>query len=141
MQAGTTQAGTTKAGTTKDLLFEIGVEELPVGEMVKLVEQVPPLVKKQLELSRLGHGDVRVLVSPRRLAVLVSAMEVRQPDLSDKVLGPPWRVAFDSEGKPTKAAAGFAKKMGVDVGALIKEETDKGAYVACQREETGLFAL
>jgi glycyl-tRNA synthetase len=124
-----------------DLLFEVGVEELPVAELAAARRQLPKLFEKELSAKRLDHGPITVYSTPRRLAVVVVKVAARQQDISEKVTGPPARVAFDDAGKPTKAALGFAKKMGVEVSALERAETKKGVYVACRREERGRAAL
>lgn len=122
---------------TAPFLFEIGVEELPASFVHGALDALPGLVRGHLADARLAHGDVRALGTPRRLAVWVDALADRQRDLSEQVLGPPARVAVADDGSFTKAALGFARKQGVDASALTIEETDKGRYVAFQREEPG----
>src|SRR5262249_46893447 len=116
-----------------DLLLEIGVEELPASFVKSAVDALPGLLERQLREQRVSHGEIGALGTPRRLAVWASGVVERQPDLSDEVLGPPARVAFDAEGKPTRAAAAFAEKSGVAVDALYVKETPKGGYVAARR--------
>jgi glycyl-tRNA synthetase beta chain len=123
-----------------DLLLEIGVEELPASLVKGALEALPGLVGARLTELRLGHGELRVFGTPRRLAVLVAGVADRQEDLSDEVLGPPARVAFDADGKPTRAALAFAEKSGVTAEALFVKETPKGAYVAARRMEQGRSA-
>src|SRR5690606_34239298 len=89
---------------------------------------LPTIVQGKLESLRLAHGPIRALGTPRRLAVIVS-VEAQQPDLEETVTGPPVSAAF-KDGKPTKAAEAFAKKIGVAVGDLAQQETPKGPYVA-----------
>jgi glycyl-tRNA synthetase beta chain len=120
-----------------DLLLEIGVEELPASFVKGAVDALPGLLERQLREHRLSHGEIVAVGTPRRLAVSASGVIERQPDLSDEVLGPPARVAFDAAGKPTRAAAAFADKSGVAVEALYVKETPKGGYVAARRLEQG----
>lgn len=122
------------------LLLEIGTEELPASFVASGVEALPALVRAKLAELRLPHGDVKAAGTPRRLAVLVEQVGTEQPDLDEEVLGPPARVAFDAEGKPTKAALAFAQKLGVEVGALNRKDTDKGEYLVGRRVEKGLPA-
>jgi glycyl-tRNA synthetase beta chain len=122
---------------SQDLLLEIGVEELPASSVAQAVEALPGLLEARLRELRLTHGVIRALGTPRRLAVLAEAVQSAQPDLDEEVLGPPARVAFDSEGKPSKAAQSFAAKIGVSPAALFKKATDKGEYVAGRRVEQG----
>lgn len=123
------------------LLIEIGTEELPASFVTRAVQELPGLVGEALSGLRLGHGAIRALGTPRRLAVLAEGVETRQPDLDEQVLGPPARVAFDAEGKPTKAALSFASKLGCEPSALLRVETEKGEYVAARRQEKGAPAL
>ena len=126
---------------SEDLLLEIGVEELPAGFVAQAVEALPGLLESRLRELRLDHGSVRALGTPRRLTVIVPSVATAQPDLDEEVLGPPARVAFDADGKPTKAAHSFASKIGVAPEALFKKATDKGEYVAGRRVEAGAPAL
>lgn len=122
---------------TENLLFEIGVEELPASYVDRALVVLPDLFEKRLAAARLTHAGVRAFGTPRRLAVMVYDLSSRQPDLSEEVTGPPVRVAFDQEGKPTKAALAFAKKVGCDVERLERVETSKGIYLAGTRQEAG----
>ena len=92
------------------LLFEIGCEELPASTCVAATDQLPALVEEHL-----GVAPTATLVGPRRLAVLV---ELPQEVQAPAVAGPPEAIAFDDEDQPTKAALGFARKVGVGVDAL-----------------------
>jgi glycyl-tRNA synthetase beta chain len=122
---------------TESLLLEIGVEELPASYVDAALTVLPELFSKRLAALRLTHGAIRVMGTPRRLAVIVEGLATQQPDLNETVMGPPARVAFDKEGKPTKAAEAFAKKLGCEFGALTTVETPKGAYLSGVMKETG----
>ena len=106
---------------SEDLLLEIGVEELPATFVAQAVEALPGLLESRLRELRLSHGAVRALGTPRRLALIVHGVASAQPDLDEEALGPPARVAFDADGKPTKAAQSFATKIGVPLDALFKK--------------------
>ncbi len=122
---------------SQDLLLEIGVEELPASFVAQAVEALPGLLESRLRELRLSHGALRALGTPRRLTLLAEGIAEAQPDLDEEVLGPPARVAFDPDGKPTKAAQSFAAKIGVALDALTRKATDKGEYVAGRRVEQG----
>ncbi len=122
---------------TADLLIEIGTEELPASWVKRALEVLPELVTGALDAARLPHGDARAYGTPRRLAVLVSSVAERTPDLEQEVLGPPKSVAFDASGAPTKAGEGFAKKNGAAPSELFVKKTEKGEYAAVVRRETG----
>ncbi|MFQ5409199.1 MAG: glycine--tRNA ligase subunit alpha, partial [Anaerolineales bacterium] len=117
-------------------LLEIGVEELPAADLDTLMEQIREKTPALLAAYRLPHGDIRVYGTPRRLAVLVDAIPPQQPDSEELVRGPAVKVAFDSDGEPTKAALGFARGKGVPVQDLERREMDGGEYaVASVRVE------
>src|SRR5882724_816470 len=122
------------------LLLEIGVEELPASFVAQAVEALPALLEARLRELRLSHGAIRALGTPRRLALIAEGVASAQPDLDEEVLGPPARVAFDADAKPTKAAQSFASKIGVAADALFRKATDKGEYVAGRRVEAGSAA-
>ncbi|OGO72067.1 MAG: glycine--tRNA ligase subunit alpha, partial [Chloroflexi bacterium RBG_19FT_COMBO_56_12] len=112
-----------------DLLLEIGTEELPAGDLDNALEQLRQRVPAMLEDLRLEHGEVRVLGTPRRLAIIVRDVASGQPDLEQLVKGPPAERSYDALGQPTKAAEGFARSKGLSVQDLLVREIDGGRYV------------
>ncbi len=124
---------------TRDLLLEIGCEELPASFVEAALRALPELVHKKLTELRLAHGSIRALGTPRRLAVLVTHVAERQPDLEEDVTGPPTKAAF-KDGVPTKAAEAFASKIGCSVADLRRVETPKGEYLVGTRREAGQAA-
>lgn len=120
-----------------DLLLEIGCEELPASFVDGALAALPGLLTKRLDALRLTHGAIKPLGSPRRISVIVEGIADRQPDIEEEMTGPPVAVAYDKEGKPTKGAEAFAKKLGIEVSALKVVETPKGKYIAGRRSEKG----
>src|SRR2546425_5208175 len=112
-----------------DLVFEIGCEELPAGSLKPAVEWMAARMNRALDDARLnGEGEgqrasISGYATRRRLALGVTAIADRAPDVKKTVQGPPAKAAFQ-EGKPTKAAEGFARKVGVPVSAL-RVESDR----------------
>ncbi len=126
---------------TRDLLFEIGVEELPAGYVPPAMEQLERGVRAGLQELRLPFGDVAVFGTPRRMAVFVADVADKQADFDEDAMGPAAKVAFDAEGKPTKALVGFCAGKGVDVSAVRRVETPKGEYVAVTVHHVGKGAM
>ena len=124
----------------RNFLLEIGTEELPASFVTRALEAMPALARELLAGARLSHDVMQPLGTPRRLALLVTALADGQEDLSEQVVGPPKSVALGADGKPTKAGEGFARKQGVDPSELRVVTTDKGDYVAVTREAKGLPA-
>jgi glycyl-tRNA synthetase beta chain len=122
----------------KEFLLEIGTEEIPSRFIDPALENMKALFAGLLAAGRIPfRGDMKAFGTPRRLVLYVPDMDERQADVSKEVVGPPKRVAFDAEGKPTKAATVFAEKNGVPVEALTIKTTDKGEYVAARLDEKG----
>ena len=124
----------------KDFLVEIGTEELPPKALRSLKDAFGERLAAGIDDARLEHGAVQTFASPRRLAVLVEALANRQADRTSEQKGPPIKIAFDDSGNPTPAAEAFAKKCGVDVAALGRNKTDKGEWLAFDRDEKGQAA-
>lgn len=125
---------------TRDLLFEIGVEELPSSYIEPALEQLERGVRAGLQELRLAFEDVVTYGTPRRLAVFVADVSDRQRDFEEDAMGPAAKVAFDAEGKPTKALLGFCAGKGVDVASVRRVETPKGEYVAVTVKHVGKSA-
>ncbi|MDD4586849.1 MAG: glycine--tRNA ligase subunit beta [Heliobacteriaceae bacterium] len=125
---------------TRDLLFEIGMEEIPAKFMPMALQQLQELAEKCLQAARLTFKGVRTYGTPRRLVLLAEGVGVVQQDLQVAVKGPALKAAFDSDGQPTKAALGFARSQRVAVTALEQREVGKVAYVFAVRTEGGQAA-
>ena len=119
---------------TRDFLFEIGTEEMPSAPLMNAVKQFGPLVERGLSEAGLAHGEVRVISSPRRLAVIVADVATATDEVHEVKRGPAASIAFDADGNPTKAAEGFARKCGVPATELIRrEDTDGREYVFAEK--------
>jgi glycyl-tRNA synthetase len=130
-------APTPKVDEPSTLLFEVGTEELPARDLSDALTQLEELVPDRLESARLDYEDLQVLGTPRRLVVLVEGLAPRQRTVEELVKGPPARVAFDDQGEPTRAAQGFAGKLGVAVDELEVRQVDGGEYVVGVLSEEG----
>src|SRR5690606_19731489 len=111
-----------------DFLLEIGVEELPAGDVDDALAQLQVAADKLFTNLRLEHEGLKVYATPRRLVIHVKNLAPRQNDIEQIEKGPPANRAFDAEGKPTKAAEGFARGKGVAVEDLRVEQIDGGEY-------------
>ena len=125
---------------TTSFLLEVGSEELPWQMIQPAMLQLAQLLEGFLANHRLSHDSIRTFGTPRRLAVLVQGLAAKQTPVVQETLGPSKAVAFDDQGRPTKAAQGFAKSQGVDVKALETRETSKGVYLCSVKREKGLPA-
>ncbi len=120
-----------------DLLFEIGSEELPAGFILPAAAQLEKLFSEKMSALGLAFSGIRQFATPRRLAIVASGVVDRQQDNEEVLLGPSQKAAFDGDGKPTRAAEGFARSKGVNVDDLELVETSKGTYLQLRRKVVG----
>lgn len=125
----------------RTLLLEIGTEEMPARFMVPALEQLKELLRETLTQLRLNHGQIRTIGTPRRLTAIVLDVADAQPPVVREIRGPAKNIAFDAEGKPTKAAEGFARAQGVAVSDLVIKTTEKGEFVFAVKREEGKPAV
>ncbi|AFJ45259.1 glycine--tRNA ligase subunit beta [Shimwellia blattae] len=110
-------------------LVEIGTEELPPKALRSLAESFAANFTAELDNAGLAHGQVEWFAAPRRLALKVAGMASAQPDREVEKRGPAIAQAFDAEGNPSKAAAGWARGCGISVDQAERLVTDKGEWL------------
>ncbi|HJW83089.1 MAG TPA: glycine--tRNA ligase subunit alpha, partial [Anaerolineae bacterium] len=121
-------------------VLEIGVEELPAGDLSSALEQLTTAFPAFLKEHKLEAGEVRQAIgTPRRLG-LIATIATRQPDEEVEVKGPPLKAAYDALGQATKAAEGFARDQGVRVSDLAPYSAD-GRYVGVKKKIVGRPAI
>ncbi len=114
---------------SQEFLLEIGVEEIPHWMIPGALTGLERGFLEALEEANLRQGvEVTTEATPRRLVLVANGVPDRQADREETLKGPPRNVAFDAEGKPTKAAEGFAKRAGIGVEDL--ETGDDGRLLA-----------
>ncbi|MEW6183062.1 MAG: glycine--tRNA ligase subunit beta [Bacillota bacterium] len=121
----------------RDFLLEIGTEEIPARFLPGALEELSKKAASLLSEARLGFGAVETYGTPRRLVLFVRRVPERQEPLLQEVKGPARQAAYDAFGKPTKAAAGFARSRGVDVTELVVRKAGKTEYVFAVKQEPG----
>ncbi len=110
-------------GNKKDLLIEIGTEDLPARLLLNMSKEFGDLICKQIADAELCYSNHEIYCSPRRLAIVVSDLDIKQKDQVIERKGPKVSAAYDDEGNPTQAAIGFAKSCGIDA-AQLKVDDD-----------------
>lgn len=121
----------------RDLLFEIGTEELPAGFQAPALKQLQEKFAAKITELKLTYGNVQCYATPRRLAILVEDLVVRQEDSREELLGPSKKAGVDADGNFTKAAQGFARSKGACADDLKIVDTPKGEYLMLVRELVG----
>lgn len=109
------------------LLIEIGVEELPPKAMAPLAKALADGLAGQLDEAGLAHGAVQCFATPRRLAVHIAETAEASAAETVEKFGPTVDIAYDSDGKPSKAGEGFARSVGTTIDQLALEDSDKGS--------------
>lgn len=117
-------------------LLEVGVEELPYKFIPMAISQLKCGFETFLNNNNVEFGDVKVMATPRRLAVIVSGLAASQPDVEKVVKGPIAKVAFDENKNLTKAGEGFAKKNGVSADELYVENDYLYAKISIKGKNT-----
>ncbi len=112
-----------------ELFLELGTEEIPAGFIPRALDDIKRLLGQELAAARISYGEIRTFATPRRLAISIADVAGKQQRQELKLSGPPLRIAFDADGKPTKAAEGFARTNGVSVADLSTIKTEKGEYL------------
>ncbi|MCA0982716.1 glycine--tRNA ligase subunit beta [Halobacillus yeomjeoni] len=111
------------------VLFELGVEELPARFINDALQQLESKTKAWFENQRIPFDDVKGFATPRRLAVQVTEVAEKQPDIEEEAKGPAKKIALDDQGEWTKAAIGFSKGQGKDVDDIYFKEIKGTEYV------------
>jgi glycyl-tRNA synthetase beta chain len=124
--------------TRSDFLLEVGCEEIPAGLLPGAIRDIQQILEKHFgELGLLAGASIRVVGAPRRIAVMVEDLLLRQADSVKEILGPPKSVGFDKVGAPTRAAESFAQKQNVSLEQISIITTPKGEYLAYKQKIVG----
>ena len=120
-------------------LLEVGTEDLPASFVSDALQQWKAKVPAELEEQLLTPESIEFYGTPRRLALVLNGIPEQQPDREEEAKGPSVKAAF-KDGKPTKAAEGFARSRGVSVDDFEIRETKKGEFVFVTQQIAGRAA-
>ena len=121
----------------KHLLFELGSEELPPKTLIKLSKALLDGIVQGLNEAELTFTATKAYATPRRLAVFIENLSAQQPDKTVEKRGPAIQAAFTPDGKPSKAAEGFAASCGAMFDQLERLKTDKGEWLIYKQAVKG----
>ncbi|MFN8008697.1 MAG: glycine--tRNA ligase subunit beta [Terriglobia bacterium] len=122
-----------------EFLLELGCEEIPARLIPSLLEQLSSKLAAMLDTASVAHAVPACYATPRRLVVVISEVSQQQPDRVEAITGPPFAVAYDAAGNPSKAALGFASKNQVTVDDLRAIDTPKGKYLGIEKKIPGVM--
>lgn len=122
---------------TKDLLFEIGVEEIPARFLPSTVKQMQDLAAAGLGDAGLSYENLRTYATPRRLVLMVDGLIEKAADQESEMKGPAKAAAYDENGQPTRALEGFCKGQGVSIDDLFEKEIKGNTYMFVLRKSSG----
>jgi glycyl-tRNA synthetase beta chain len=118
-------------------LLEIGVEEMPAHVVSPSIKQLDKRVRDYLKEQRISFDDIQEFATPRRMALLISGLADKQPDIDEEVKGPAKKIAQDAEGNWSKAAIGFTRGQGVTVDDITFKELKGVEYVYVDKHVAG----
>src|SRR4249920_3500958 len=101
-----------------DLLLEFFSEEIPARMQARAAEDLKKLVTDRLVTAGLTYDGAKAFATPRRLALAVAGIPVRQPDIKDERKGP-------KVGAAEQAIAGFLRAAGLTSIDQAKVQPDK----------------
>ena len=120
-----------------NLLIEIGVEELPVGALDVIYDELAAKTRQKLVDERIAFADVKVEATPRRIALFVQGIATMQPDRGLEISGPSYEKCYDAQGKSTAVLQGFLRsKQAAEKDTQVRE-TPKGKFIFLKKKEKG----
>jgi glycyl-tRNA synthetase beta chain len=120
-----------------NFLFEIGTEEIPAKYMPNTLKQLKATISAKLNENRIIFDEIIPVGTPRRVAVFVKGMSTKQSDVNETVKGPSKKVAYDSDGVPSKALNGFMRSHGITENDIVMKQVDGIDYIFTSKIESG----
>ncbi len=120
-----------------NLLIEIGVEELPVGSLDVIYDELALKTRQKLVDERIAFDDVKVEATPRRIALFVAGIASMQPDRTFEISGPSHEKCYDAQGNPTPVLQGFLKSKQAAEKDIEVREMPKGKFIFLKKKEKG----
>ena len=119
---------------TKDLLWEVGVEEIPARFLPPAIKQMEQLAREAFGEAGLAYDELHTYATPRRLTLAIAGLAEKAADVESEVKGPAKKAAFDADGQPTRALEGFCRGQGVTIDQLMEKELNGNIYKMCIRD-------
>ncbi|NIP29663.1 MAG: glycine--tRNA ligase subunit beta, partial [Candidatus Dadabacteria bacterium] len=120
-----------------ELILEIGTEEIPALFLQKAENDLKNILSSEFASNSLIFGDVEIYSTPRRLVAHITNLNPSQKDIITENFGPPVNIAFDDEGKPTKAGSGFARSQNIDIKKVEIVKRNNGEFLCVRTKIKG----
>ncbi|WP_284140427.1 MULTISPECIES: glycine--tRNA ligase subunit beta [unclassified Virgibacillus] len=121
----------------KDVLFEIGLEELPARFIDDAEMQLKEKTESWLKELRVAFETITTYSTPRRLAILIQGLAEEQTTVEEEAKGPALKIAQDADGNWTKAAIGFTKGQGKTTADIYTKEIKGISYIFVNKRIEG----
>ena len=121
----------------KDLLFEIGIEEIPARFMEPALNQLQTIMTENLAEAGLQYEKLAAYGTPRRITLLIEGLDEVQPDRSTESKGPALKAAYGADGQPSKALLGFCRGQGIEPADVLTKEIKGVEYVYAVKQIAG----
>lgn len=121
----------------RTFLLEIGLEEMPAHVVTPSIKQLVQKTRKYLKDQRIAFDDIKPFSTPRRLALKITGLADKQPDINEEVKGPAKEIAQDADGNWSKAAIGFTRGQGLTVDDITFKELKGVEYVYVEKHIAG----
>lgn len=116
-----------------EYFFELLAEEIPAWMLDGALADLKTALESMAATTGAAEAAVTVNATPRRISFFLAGLPERQDDRVETVKGPSKKAAYDADGNPTQALAGFLRKNGAAVGDII----DAGDYVQVRKNVPG----
>ncbi len=121
-----------------DFLFELGMEEVPVGEIEAILTQLKTKLQFLLQEHLVEYGVVETAATNKRFMIHFEKINEKANDRDEQIKGPAKRIAYDENGQPTVALQKFVEFNQIEFSDLTEIETKKGAYIVVEKKVAGL---
>ncbi len=71
-----------------NFLLEIGLEEIPAHVVTPSINQLKKRAADFLKEQRISFDQIKTFSTPRRLALYITGLADKQPDIDESVKGP-----------------------------------------------------
>ncbi|ORN06149.1 Glycine--tRNA ligase beta subunit [Lentilactobacillus parabuchneri] len=120
-----------------NFLLEIGLEEIPAHVVTPSIIQLKKRAADFLKEHRISFDQIKTFSTPRRLALYITGLADKQPDIDESVKGPAKKIAQDKDGNWTKAAIGFSRGQGATPDDITFKDVKGTEYVFVEKHIAG----